>query len=530
MTEEFDDQKSMRGLDEYWAMAVRRRWWILGPLFLGWLIVFASAWIIPPKYTSETVILVEQQKVPEKFVAPNVQVDLQERLQSITQQVLSRSRLLSIIHGLHLYQGLFFGSPDDQVMQMRRDIKIDLVQAPSSGGRAGALTAFKVSYLAEKPQIAQQVNTQLATFFIDENVRASQEQSESTSEFLKVQLKAAGDALAEQEKKIRAYEAAHMGHLPDELQSNLQILSGAQAQLQSAIDARDKSLQQQAYLNSLATQYDTMGVSETTAATPQANAQQIEALRTELAALQAKYTPDHPDVKKLKETIAKMEQMQKDTEEAKAGDASKDSDNSSATPSQLQAMTPVMQIQSQLKANKLEIQSREAQIQRLEAKANEYQARLNATPETQQELADIMRNYDESKKNYDELLAKTMASSLATNLTRQQQGDQFRVIDPPSLPEKSSFPDRFKFSLAALGVGLGLAFVFGVGTEFMDDRIRSETDLIDAAPLPVLAEIPPLPTEREMAAQRWKPWIAVAAAILIAIIIPTGIWYAYFWG
>jgi len=528
MTEEFDDQKSMRSLDEYWAMVVRRRWWIIGPLFLGWLIVFASAWIIPPRYTSEAVVLVEQQKVPEQFVMPNVQVDLQERLQSITQQVLSRSRLLAIINDLHLYQGVFFGSPDDQVAQMRKDIKLDLVQAPATNGRPGALTAFKISFVADRPQIAQSVNTKLAGFFIDENVRASQQQSEQTTNFLDSQLTAAAAALAAQEKKMREYEASHMGELPDQLQSNLQILSGAQGQLQAAVDARDKALQQQAYLNSLATQYDAMGVTESTAATPQATAQQLEMMRAELAALEAKYTPDHPDVKKLKETISKMEQMQKDTQDTKSGEAANDVEKSS--PSQVQAMTPVMQIQSQLKSNKLEIQTREAQIVRLEAKVNQYQARLNATPGRQQELSDIMRNYDESKKNYDTLLGKTMASSLATSLNRQQQGDQFRIIDPPSLPEKASFPDRFRFSLAGLGAGLALAFVFGVGMEFFDDRIRSETDLIDASPLPVLAEIPPLPTDREMAAQRWKPWIAVVAAILVAIIIPTGIWYAYFWG
>jgi polysaccharide chain length determinant protein (PEP-CTERM system associated) len=530
MTEEFDDQKSMRGLDEYWAMVVRRRWWIIGPLFLGWLIVFASAWIIPPRYTSETVILVEQQKVPEQYVMPNVQVDLQERLQSITQQVLSRSRLLKIINDLHLYQGLFFSSPDDQIMQMRKDIKLDLVQAPPSGGRPGALTAFKVSFVADKPQIAQQVNTQLASLFIDENVRASQQQSEATTNFLDSQLTAAAAALAAQEKKMREYEGSHMGELPDQLQSNLQILSGAQAQLQAAVDARDKALQQQAYLSSLATQYDAIGVTESTSAAPQTTAQQIEMMKAELATLQSKYTPDHPDVKKLKDTISKMEQLQKEPPAATSDDASKDPDKSTTTASQLQAMTPVMQIQSQLKANRLEIQTREAQIARLEAKVNQYQARLNATPGRQQELSDIMRNYDESKKNYDALLGKTMSSSLATSLNRQQQGDQFRIIDPPSLPEKASFPDRFKFSLAGLGAGLALAFVFGVGMEFVDDRIRSETDLISASTLPVLAEIPPLPTDREIAAQRWKPYIAVAAAILVAIIIPTGIWYAYFWG
>ena len=530
MMEQLEDQKPMRGLDEYWAMVVRRRWWILGPLFLGWLIVFASAWIIPPKYTSESVILVEQQKVPQQFVLPNVQVDLAERLQSITQQVLSRSRLLTIINNLHLYQGLFFSSPDDQILQIRKDIRIDLVQTPAAPGRPAELTAFKISYVADKPQIAQQVNTQLAELFINENVRASQEQSQSTTNFLDSQLTAAAAALAAQEKQIREYEGSHMGELPDQLQSNLQILSGAQSQLQAAVDARDKALQQQAYLNSLATQYDAMGITESTPAAGTNTAQQLDALRAQLAAAEARYTPDHPDVKKLKDTIAKMEQMNKDASDAKTADASNDSDKAPATPSQLQAMTPVMQIQSQIKANKLEIQTREAQIARLEAKVNQYQARLNATPERQQELSDIMRNYDESKKNYDTLLGKTMASSLATSLTRQQQGDQFVIIDPPSLPEKSSFPDRFKFSLAGLGIGLALAFVFGVGSEFLDDRIRSEQDLLEAAPLPVLAEIPPLATDSEISAQRWKPWIAVAAAVLIAIIIPTGIWYAYFWG
>ena len=385
-----------------------------------------------------------------------------------------------------------------------------------------------MSFVADKPQIAQQVNTQLASLFIDENVRASQQQSESTTNFLDSQLTAAGAALAAQEKKMREYEASHMGELPDQLQSNLQILSGAQGQLQAAVDARDKALQQQAYLTSLATQYDAMGVTETTAATPQTTAQQLEMMRAELASLEAKYTPDHPDVKNLKDTIAKMENDAK----GRAGHQVRRSRRRrrKVVTCSGPAMTPVMQIQSQLKANKLEIQSREAMIARLEAKVNQYQARLNATPGRQQELSDIMRNYDESKKSYDDLLGKTMSSSLATNLNTQQQGDQFRIIDPPSLPEKASFPDRFRFSLLGLGAGLALAFLFGVGTEFVDDRIRNETDLIEASTLPVLAEIPPLPTDGEIAAQRWKPWIAVAAAILVAIIIPTGIWYAYFWG
>src|SRR5580704_14683903 len=111
MMEEFDDQKSVQGVDEYWAMIVRRRWWILGPLFFGWLLVLASAWVIPAKYASESVVLVEPPKVPKDLVSPNVQVDLADRVQSLGTQVLSRTRLLTLIEKFHLYPS-YANSPD----------------------------------------------------------------------------------------------------------------------------------------------------------------------------------------------------------------------------------------------------------------------------------------------------------------------------------------------------------------------------------------------------------------------------------
>src|SRR5271169_425244 len=157
MNEELDDRQSMRGMEEYWAIALRRRWWILGPLFFGWLLVFASAWVIPASYTSEAVILVEGSKVPEKYVEPNVEVDLAERIQGMRQQVLSRTRLLNLINNLKLYPR-YQSSPDDQVRLMREDIKMEMVQAPAGSGKnSGELVAFKVSYSSPSPTSAQQV-------------------------------------------------------------------------------------------------------------------------------------------------------------------------------------------------------------------------------------------------------------------------------------------------------------------------------------------------------------------------------------
>ncbi len=573
MMQELEEQKSARGLDEYWAILRRRKWWILGPLFFGWLLVFVSAWIIPARYTSEAVILIEKQKVPEHYVMANVDVDMGERLEAITQEVLSRTRLLTIINKFHLYQSVLTPTPDDQLKKMRSDIKIDLIQTPStseSGKRE--LTAFKLQYTADDAAVAQQVNSSMVSYFIDENVKASQEQSESTTQFLDSQLRNAGETLAAQENKLREFEKAHAAELPQQVQSNIQMLSGAQQQLGALVDARNRALQQQAYLTSLAAQYEAAGVDNVQSGAPQSIDQQIEAARTALADLEARYTPDYPDVKKMKDTIAKLQQL-KDQESGNDVDSGKSSDgndkaaattaaagktpppdqgaktagsspsstdtdanadlgdiHSGTTASQLSAMAPVMQIQSELKANRMEIQNRENEIRSLQAKIAELQGHLSGTPGIQAEMLNLTRDYQMSQQAYELLMAKENASSLATNLQRQQQGENFRIIDPPSLPEKASFPDRFRFSLAGLAVGLGLAVLFGAGTEYLDDRIRNEQDLAEATPLPILIEIPPIRTEREIAAARWKPWIAVAAAILVMIIIPTGIFYAFYWG
>jgi len=525
MTEELNDQKTTRGMDEYGAIFERRKWWILGPLFFGWLLVFLSTWVIPATYTSESVILVEEQKVPKTFVEPNVQVDMAERVQSITQQVLSRTRLLNLIQNLKLYPR-YENSPDDQVKKMVEDIHFDLVQAPPSAGRnTGELVAFKIDYEAPNPTSAQAVNAKLASFFIDENVRASQEQSEATTLFLNSQLKAAEETLADQEAKLHAYEAQHEGSLPAELPSNLQILNGNQAQLQSALAAHERALQQQTYLNSLLNQYQSMGT-ESLAGAPATIDAQLEGARAALAQLRARYTEDHPDIRTLKDNIARLEKLKKDM----SAEAKENLESNTATPAQVSAMTPVMQVQSQLKANKQEIQSLEAKIQQLQAVVQKYEQRVSETPAVQAQMEDIMANYEASKKAHDALAEKAGGSSLATNLQRQQQGEQFRLIDPPSLPDKASFPDRFKFSLAGLAVGIILAVLFGAGMEFVDDRIRTEQDLVEAVDLPVLVEIPPLPTEAEIRRARWSPWITAAATLLVLILIPSGIVYAWYWG
>lgn len=571
--QEIEEQKSARGVDEYWAIVRRRKWWIIGPLFIGWLLVFVSAWIIPAQYTSESLILIDKTKVPDTFVRPNVKVEMGERLESITQQVLSRQRLLGLINKYHLYNSVLTPTPDDQLKKMHADIKIDLVQTPTpdeSGKRE--LTAFKLQYTGDNASVAQQVNSAMVSYFIDENVKASQAMSESTTQFLDTQLRNAAESLAAQEDRLREFEKQHAGELPEQAQANIQMMQGAQQQLSSLVEARNRAVQQQTYLASLLAQYEAAGVENMGSGSPQSIDQQIESARSGLADMQARYTPDYPDVKKLKETIANLEALKQ--KQSGGGDAAQadapdkpDADKAAATtaaagttppadkggnagtpggggdnsadlsdvrpgttPGQLAAMAPVMQLQSELKSNKMEIQNRDAQIRSTEAKLQELQAHLGGTPSVQAEMLNLTRDYQTTQKAYMELMDKKNASALATNLQRQQQGENFRIVDPPSLPEKASFPDRFRFSLAGLAAGLALAVLFGAGSEYVDDRIRNEQDLTEATPLPILVEIPPIRTEEEIRSSRRRPLIALAAAILVAIIIPTGIFYAYYWG
>ncbi len=209
---------------------------------------------------------------------------------------------------------------------------------------------------------------------MDENVRASQEQSEATTLFLDGQARVIGEQLADQETKLRAYKAQHDGSLPEQLDSNIKILDGIQQQLQTADTQRERALQQQTYLNSMQNQYQSM--SDSQHRSERASISSSISAQTNLAAMQARYTDDYPDVKKLKETIAALEKVKKDM----AAEARENIASDQATTAQVQAGMPILQLKTQMKVNRAEIDQANQQIQRLQQAAQVYQARLNATP------------------------------------------------------------------------------------------------------------------------------------------------------
>jgi polysaccharide chain length determinant protein (PEP-CTERM system associated) len=533
-TETSEEQQS-EGLDvqRYLAVVRRRHMHFLIPLLLGWLVVWGASWVLPPRYKSSTLILVEQPSMPSNYVQPNVSEDLQDRLQSITQQILSRTRLLSIIDKLHLYGSQ--GTQDAKVESMRKDIDIALVHSENQR----EITGFTVGYTARDPQVAQQVTSELTDLFIDENLKARQQASEDTTKFIQSQLENARTTLAEQEAKVRDFEARHEGELPTQQATNLQILSGLQAQLQNEQDALNNAKQQGVYYEALLEQYRTMsntttGTVDGHPATLPAIEQQLTTLRAQLTNLSSHYSDRYPDVQNLKREIAKTEKLRddlaaglKDKERAaKNGDEAQ----SATGAGEHQQDAATLQIQSQLHANRAEVTNRERAITELKARINEYQVRLNNQPASEQQLADLTRGYEQSKANFDELLKKKNESEMATSMEHMQQGERFRMLDAPSLPVTPDFPNRLKFCGIGLGVGIALGLLVVGGFELLDDRMHSEKEITDILPVAVLSEVPEIVTPSDEQSKKKRYVVGWATAVVVFCVILAGSAFSFLHG
>ena len=537
MVDDLDEQSSQGfDLQRYLGIVRRRHMAFLIPLFLGWAVVWGASWVLAPVYRSGTLILVEQPTMPKDYVTPNVNDDLQDRLRSITQQILSRTRLLHIIDQLNLYadpRGHL--TPDEKVEGMRKKIEIELVR--DAGDR---ISSFNVYYSAHDPLVAQQVTSELTNLFISENLEVRQQQSEDTTKFLESQLETARQILSDQEEKIRQFKGQHVGELPAQVGSNLQILAGLQSQLQNEEDSLNTAKQQRVYLETLVNQYRSLqgtpkvAGGTTTLGLPAID-EQLDKLRAQLTDLSSHYTDRHPDVRKLKEQIADTERTRDRIIADLKAKASAPPDpnaesNSPDTPDMRDASSPLVQLQGQLQSNRVEVANRERSVADLKTKVIDYQARLNQEPVREQQLSDLTRGYEQSKANYDDLLKKKNESAMATSMELLQQGERFRIIDPPSLPVKPDFPNRLKFCGIGLGIGLAFGVVVAGAFEMMDDRIHDEKELQKLLPVAVISEIPALTVASDVQRERGKLWLGWATAGFVSVTILLGSALSYLRG
>ncbi len=485
---------------------VRRRWFLLAPFFAIGILGFCAARIWPVRYRSEALILVEQQQVSSQYVTPNVVTNIEDRLQSLTDQILSRSRLQHLIEQFDLYPDAR-GSlgTDDLIQMMRKDITVEPVRASASTGQ---LTAFRISYLAPTRETAQRVVTELTSLFIDENERARSQQSVGTTNFLANQLDDARQQLADAEQKLNAYKMQYLGELPEQEQSNLQILNSLQTEFSGASAELDRMEQEKTYLESMQQEYKSLGPA-VNPASGNSQPESLPQLRAKLAELRARYTDQYPEVIQIKGEIARLEKLQQQTSDSSASQT--DTSTAEATQPNL------IEVNSRLKAVNVEIQNRRKDMDHLRQRIQTLQAHLNLTPVRAEQLAEVTRNYQDAKERYESLLQRESQSALATNLEKRQQGQQFRIIDPASLPERPVEPNRAQIAMAGwlLGLlaGLGLVAV----KETMDTRLQGKPDLEAITPLPILVSVPLLQSPWDLATVRRHQLIEVlmAAALLV---------------
>jgi polysaccharide chain length determinant protein (PEP-CTERM system associated) len=469
---------------DYMAM-LRRRWVLIVVLALiGPPLAYAVSRILPERFRSQTLVLIEQPTVSKQFVDSFDTSDINQRLSSMQQQILSRSRLEPIIRQFNLYpQDVNRKSMDELVARLQRTIEVTPI-APMSETRTQQLPGFYIAVTLDNARNAQEVCTAVTSLFIEQNLRLRQEHSQVTTEFLAQELASAKAGLDEQDAKLATFKSLHAGELPDDEQTNLNLLTGLTSQLDASSQALARSQQDKTFAESLLSQQVASWQASQTGQNPETLEQQLIALQTRLTNLESTYTEDHPDVIRAKHDIAVLQKKIADSDESTKTPANGKNQKASLEPAQIQ------QLRAQVHSDDVMIATKTKEQEQIKKQISLYQERIQSSPAVEQQYKELTRGYQTALDSYNELQKKRDNSAMATNLERKQEGEQFSVLDPANLPDKPSFPNRPLFVLGGLGGGLGLGLGLAFLLEMKDTSVKTERDVEFALHLPVLAMVP----------------------------------------
>ena len=500
--------------DDYLRIAWRRKWIILVPFIVIAVGTFVVVKRLPNKYRSQTTILVVPQRVPDTYVRSTVTATIDDRLRSISEQILSRSRLERIIETHNLYPELRRkASLEDVVERMRGDIKVD----PMKGG-----TAFVIAYTSDDAMVARWVTETLATMFIEENVRERVVLADGTSQFLESQLEDARERLIAHEKKLEEYRERYAGELPSQLDTNIQIARNAELRVQALGESinrdRDRKLLQERLLADLQT-------AETTAAAAPAAAKvqtepdaadELATAQATLNELKLRLKPEHPDLIRAKRAVEQLEQkVDREAGRRKPADARP----ARMTAAEVAQSNKMRELQLEIQNLDRQIAQKEAEQQRLHGDIATYQRRIAAVPTHESQMTELMRDYETLQNTYTSLLARKEDSKTAADLERRQIGEQFKVLDPARQPERPISPKRPQ--LYAVGTIFGLLLGLGLTAllEYRDTSLKTEDDVVQTLMLPVLALIPTMAPAREDRAPRRRRLLMISCAATLLVFL-----------
>jgi polysaccharide chain length determinant protein (PEP-CTERM system associated) len=465
---------------------LRRYWWILPitTVFLGASGLLAAL-VLPKKFTSQSMVLVEQPIVGPDYVKPVVSEDLNHRLVSMQEQILSRTRLQPIIEKFGLYPNDRDRVHIDDLVERLRGAVAIKPMAPTPGTESHQLPGFYVNVTFADPRMAQQICTEITSMILAQNAGDRQKQVKVTTDFLSQQLEEAKQNLDAQDEKLAQFKRQFLGALPEEEQTNLSILMGMNSQLEANTQALSRAHQDKAFTESLLNQQEANWKASQSGQNPETAEQQLSALQEQLANLLARYTSEHPDVIKAKAQIAELQK--------KLADAAKNNGPATATSTASISEPPqIQQLRAKLRQDEIiitDLTHRQSQIQE---QIHKLQGRVQSSPMVEQQFKELTRNYQTALDFYNDLLKKRQNAGVAGDLESQQQSEQFRIYDAPSLPDRPSFPKKTTF----LGGGLGGGLALGLGILFIiassDKSLYNERDVELALKLPVLVLIPKL--------------------------------------
>ncbi len=466
---------------------LRRRFWLVAVPFAvvsAAMAVYARK--LPDVYRSETLILVVPQRIPESYIKSTVTAKIEDRLQSITQQIMSRTRLERIIQDFNLYEEERKTTiMEDIVERMRtRDVQVQVVKGD----------AFRVSFSGGNPRTVMRVTDRLAALFIEENLRDREVQAEGTNQFLEAQLEDARRRLVEHEKKLEEYRKQYAGELPTQLDSNLQAIKNTEMQVQSVVESLNRDKDRRLLLErqivdtqALPDPDDGTSAAPATATTGTAR-QRLAAMQTALKQMEQRYKPDHPDIGIAKRQIRDLEQrVAQEEADAPLGSAEP---ARKVTPAQVARLSRLQSLKQEIEQLDRQIAAKQQEEVRLRKVNGSYQARVEKSPARESELSELMREYEPLKAMYTKLLEKKEDSKMAANLERRQIGEQFKLLDPARLPERPYSPNRNQLNLMGMAAGLALGLGMIGFLEYRDASVKTDDDVMTVLGLPVLAVIP----------------------------------------
>ena len=512
--------------DDYIRMAWRRRWFIAIPAVVIASSTAVVSMFLPNVYRASTNVMIVPQRVPEEFVQSTVTNPLGERLNMISQQILSRTQLERIVQEFNLYERERREMiMEDLIDRMRKDIRISV---SANGRRRDRTASFSVSFDSPNARTAMRVTERLGSLFVRENLEDRQLLADQTSQFLQAQLEDAKRRLQEQEARLRDFRQRNAGQLPEQVGANLQLMQSAETRLQANLEGQnrdrdrlatlEKTLSEVGSPSSVVAQPPTSQTKSGEA--PQTTAELLNTEKTRLRALELRLKPEHPDIKRQKGLIAELE--------AKAEEEALRQPLSTVNPApvvvvnrEVAARIDRMRADMQDLKQRLESARREEAV--LRETISQQQVRVATAPGLQSQLTDLMRDYSTVNDSYISLLKRSEESKLSVKMEQRQIGEQFKIIDGARLPERPISPDRFRINMMGILGGLALGLALVAFLEYRDTSFKSDDDVMTTLALPVLAVIPLMTNAGERRQARRRKLLLAASASVTCMLLAAAV-------